>query len=503
MAEKQVVPFILEMRGISKRFDAVQALENVRLNVQAGTIHALIGENGAGKSTLMKILSGSLKPDAGSMLLHTQAYAPDGPRQARHGGVSMIYQELTLAPHLSVEENITLGFENQKLGIIQHQWKDVRDALALLGVTDIDLKTRVMNLSLGQQQLVEIARSLLLKSSIIVMDEPTSSLSSTDTQNLFAAIRRLKNQGVTIIYISHFLEELQEIADDYTVLRDGKSVATGSMRETNLSQLITFMVGRALDDMFPRVPHTIGKTLLSVKNLSHPPAVKNVSLDVHAGEILGIAGLVGSGRTETLRTIFGLDRAHSGSILIHDQEVQVYLHHPRQSLDLGMSMLSENRKEEGLAIDMPVRDNVSFSSLQRFADALGRLHLKKELGTVSQVVDQISLKYYSLLDAVSSLSGGNQQKVALARVLLDGSTVLLFDEPTRGIDVKSKVEIYSFMGNLAAQGFGIVLVSSYLPELFGVCDSLAVMYRGKLSPVKPVNEWSEESVMACATTGNN
>lgn len=492
---------VLQMRGISKRFDAVQALNNVDLNVRPGTVHALIGENGAGKSTLMKILSGSLKADAGSIKLNNSDYTPDGPRQAREHGVSMIYQELTLAPHLTVEENITLGVEKQKYGLVQHQWQEAKQALDLLGSSFIDLKSRVRTLSIAQQQLVEIARSLLLHSRILVMDEPTSSLSQEDTANLFAAIRRLKERGVTIIYISHFLEEIEAIADDFTVLRDGQTVDSGSMKNTSLSQLVTLMVGRSLKEMFPRVPHESGDTILSVKNVSFPPLVKDVSFDLHAGEILGIAGLVGAGRTEVLRSIFGLAPISSGTIEFHQKNKSFFSHHPRHSLDAGMSLVSENRKEEGLAIELPIRDNISFSSLHHFTDALGRLKLKKELENVALSAEQISLKYFSLLDPASSLSGGNQQKAALARILLDGSTILLLDEPTRGIDVKSKVEIYKLIGELASRNYGIVLVSSYLPELFGICDSLAVMHRGRLSAVKPIDAWNEKAVMSWATTG--
>lgn len=497
-----MIPALLEMHAIHKRFDAVVALNNVHLKVSPGTVHAIIGENGAGKSTLMKILSGSLKPDSGNMTLHGQHYAPDGPKQARTAGVNMIYQELTLARHLTVEENITLGVEKHKYSILQHQWREVERALAMLGKSDIDLKTPVSRLSIGRQQLVEIARALLRQSRIIIMDEPTSSLSAEDTQHLFAAINRLKQKGITIIYISHFLEEIQQIADDYTVLRDGENVASGTIRNTTLAQLVTFMVGRSLDEMFPRIPHQIGPVIFSARNIHHPPRVNNVSFELRAGEILGIAGLVGAGRTELLRGIFGLDSAKSGSIRVHDQEfILGGSHFPGRVIKAGVSLLSENRKEEGLAVALPIRDNISFSSLQQFSDKLGRLKLKKENRMVTEVADRVTMKYNRILDPVVSLSGGNQQKVALARILLDGSTILLLDEPTRGIDVKSKVEIYYLIGEFSRQGYGIVIVSSYLPELFGICDSLAVCFRGTLSECRPISAWTEESVMTWATTG--
>ncbi|MBN1478645.1 sugar ABC transporter ATP-binding protein [candidate division KSB1 bacterium] len=497
-----MIPALLQMRAIHKRFDAVVALNDVHLAVSTGTVHAIIGENGAGKSTLMKILSGSLKPDAGSMTLDGHNYAPDGPKQASEAGINMIYQELTLAPHLTVEENITLGVEKQKFSILHHQWREVEEALAMLGKSDLDLKTPVSQLSIGQQQLVEIARALLRKSRIIIMDEPTSSLSAEDTQYLFAAINRLKQKDITIIYISHFLEEIQQIADDYTVLRDGENVASGKTRGTTLSQLVTYMVGRSLDEMFPRKPHQIGTKIFSAKNIHHPPKVNHVTFDLHSGEILGIAGLVGAGRTEMLRCIYGLDGAKSGAIRVHDKNFRLGSRHfPGRPLKAGMSMLSENRKEEGVAITLPIRDNISCSSLKNFADKLGRLKLKKESRMVTKAANRVTMKYNTIMDPVFSLSGGNQQKVALARILLDGSTVLLLDEPTRGIDVNSKVEIYTLIGQFSQQGYGIIIVSSYLPELFGICDSLAVCYRGTLSQTRPISEWTEESVMTWATTG--
>ena len=493
---------LLHMQGISKRFGAVQALQGVDLAVKKGTVHALIGENGAGKSTLMKILAGSLKPDEGAIALGGAQYQPQSPKEGRNQGVSMIYQELNLAPHLTVEENITLGVEKRKFGIIKHQKTAVKDALALLGHAHLDLSIKVEKLGIGQKQIVEIARSLLLKSRIIIMDEPTSSLSQEDTIALFAAIKRLKEQGNTIIYISHFLEEIQEIADEYTVLRDGESVATGSMVGTTLSELVTHMVGRSLEEMFPRVEHNIGDILFQAEHISSPPKVQDVSITLRRGEILGIAGLIGAGRTETMRCLFGLDTARSGTLLFPAVRVDLSSgYSSSQALKSGMSMVSENRQDEGLAENLPIRDNVTLSSLKGFMKKLGFIHLANERDAVLARVSEVSLKFNDYLDPCSSLSGGNQQKVALARILNDGSDVLLLDEPTRGIDVRSKVEIYALIGQLAAAGKGVIMVSSYLPELFGICDTLGVMYRGRLSPVKSIQEWTEESVMSWATTG--
>ncbi len=494
--------YILKMHGIRKAFGAVQALVNVNFNIRPGTVHALIGENGAGKSTLMKILAGSLKPDSGTVELDGKMYAPQSPKDAQSKGVSMIYQELNLAPHLTIEENISLGVEQARYGFIQHQYESVQQALKLLGYQQLDLHRRVDKLSIGQQQIVEIARSLFLGSRIIIMDEPTSSLSKDDMQALFKAIKRLKEQGHTLIYISHFLEEIKEIADDFTVLRDGESVATGAVQDTSLDELVTHMVGRTLDEMFPRIEHNPGDTILRVENLFRKQHVKNISFALRSGEILGIAGLIGAGRTELLRCLLGLDAVESGQIHLRHKTISFPCNYsPQMALKNGISLVSENRKDEGLAESLSIRDNVSMSSIKRFSQQFGLLKLKKERQVVIAKANDLALKYNHYLDPVSSLSGGNQQKVALARVLTDGSDILLLDEPTRGIDVRSKVEIYNLIGRLAAGGKGIVMVSSYLPELFGVCDTLAVMHRGRLSPVKPIAGWTEESVMSWATTG--
>jgi ribose transport system ATP-binding protein len=493
---------ILSMRSISKRFGAVEALVGVDLEVRKGTVHALIGENGAGKSTLMKVLSGSVIPDEGSMVLDGEVYAVRSPRDARDRGVSMIYQELTLAPHLSVLENITLGAERHTVGVIERQDDAATEALRILGHAHLSLSQQVRSLGVGEQQIVEIARSLFSRARLIIMDEPTSSLSREDTEALFAAIRRLRGTGVTVIYISHFLEEVKEISDTYTVLRDGRNVASGRTADAALAQLVTSMVGRTLDEMFPRIPHERGETVLEVNGLHRPPRIRDVSFTLHKGEILGIAGLVGAGRTETLRSLFGLDPADGGHLRCGTQAVKLRKGHtPRASLRMGVGMVSENRKEEGLAGSLSIRDNITLSSLDSHAGLAGILDLAKELSTALRQAETLGLKYGDILDPCGSLSGGNQQKVVLARMLAAGSEILLLDEPTRGIDVGSKVEIYALIGRLAAAHKAVVMVSSYLPELLGVCDTLAVMYRGTMSRVRPVHDWSEETVMALATTG--
>ncbi|MBN1893734.1 sugar ABC transporter ATP-binding protein [bacterium] len=495
--------FLLEMRGIHKCFGAVQALADVDLRVRRGSVHALIGENGAGKSTLMKILSGSLQPDRGSMLLDGRSYRVHSPGDARSSGVSMIYQELTLTPHQTVEENITLGAEKSRFGLLQSQSGDVHGALDQLGYGTLKTDAKVQNLSVGVQQIVEIARSLFLQARLLIMDEPTSSLSAEDTRSLFDVIRRLREKGVTVIYISHFLEEVQEIADAYTVLRDGRSVAAGSMSGTALSKLVTAMVGRPLEEMFPRTQHRMGPLAFEVEHLSGPPRVQDVSFSVHAGEILGIAGLIGSGRTEMLRCLYGVSPAESGSVKVRGRDLNLHGHSAGSAIRLSMGLVSEDRKNEGLAVGLPIRDNMSLSSLGRYVRRRGAgwIDGKREIRDVRGRSKDLSIKYRSIMDTCVSLSGGNQQKVVLGRILMEGGDILFLDEPTRGIDVKSKVEIYSLIGRLAAEGKAVVMVSSYLPELFGICDTLAVMHRGRLSPLRPVREWTEERVMAWATTG--
>jgi ribose transport system ATP-binding protein len=495
---------LLQLKGISKAFGATQALRDVDLTVRRGEVHALIGENGAGKSTLMKILSGAYRADEGTILFRGQPCVISSPSAGRALGIAMIYQELTLAPHMTVEENLTLGLERTTFGFVRHQRERIRHALGLLQHPDLPLKALVRSLAIGLQQIVEIARALMSEAQIIIMDEPTSSLSAADTQALFAAIRRLKQAGIAIIYISHFLEEVAEVADSFTVLRDGQSVGAGRMADTDISHIIEMMVGRTLKEMFPRTEHEIGGLLLRVEGLEGSPIPRGVSFDLRRGEILGIAGLVGAGRSETLRRIFGLDRAERGMVTVADRTpTALRAMRPRRAHRMKMDFLSENRKAEGLAAGLTVAANMTLSSLSRFARlrGWGLLSLRKERTAVENRIREMDIRCQGTNQRVLYLSGGNQQKVAIGRILQQGSDVILLDEPTRGIDVGSKVEIYRLIGRLAAAGKGIVFVSSYLPELLGICDTLAVMHRGEMSPVKPVGEWTEHEIMRVATSG--
>jgi len=490
------------MRGVSKSFGASRALDQVSLQVHGGEVLALLGENGAGKSTLMKILSGAYRPDLGEMTLDGFPYAPRGPREARRLGVAMIYQELTLAPHLTVEANVMLGQERTAAGFVrrgEHR-RLVSQALALLEHSEIRLDAVAGGLSVGAQQLVEVARALVADARVIVFDEPTSSLTERDAERLFAMIERLRGQGLAVIYISHFLEEVRRIAQRYTVLRDGRSVASGPVAGTTMAAMIGQMVGRDLTELFPRVPHEPGESILELSALCCRPRPRKADLVLRRGEILGVAGLVGAGRTELLRAIFGLDRVQSGEVRVRG--IPSRSASPRLRIRQGLGFLSEDRKAEGLALGRSIEDNLTYPALSPYS-RWGWLALKRRRKEVTAWMAKLRIKARSPVQSIGDLSGGNQQKVAIARLLHQQADVLLLDEPTRGIDVGSKAEIYQLIGDLAAQGKAIILVSSYLPELFGICDRLAVMARGVLSDARPVSAWTEHAVMEIATGGES
>ena len=496
----ETAPAFFVLRGVSKRFGAVRALRHVDITVHAGEVHALVGENGAGKSTLMKILAGAYRPDGGSISIDGQPYEVHSPDEARSRGVAMIYQELTLAPHMSVAQNLVLGAETSRFGFVRDPRERMRETLALLGHGDLDLDLPVRELNIGTQQIVEIARALMFDARLVIMDEPTSSLSGADTEALFGVIRRLADSGIAVIYISHFLEEITRLADRVTVLRDGESVGTGAMADFTLEDIVRLMVGRDLADMFPRVPHEIGEAVLTVRDVSGKGTPVRASLTLHRGEILGIAGLVGSGRSETIRSLFGLHPARAGTVTVGGRTLTISALTPAKSLAAGMDLLSENRKDEGLATSLPVAFNTCLSSLRRLS-TWGFLPRHAERRIAENWCRDLAIKCHDTLLPAGHLSGGNQQKVALARILHHDSDVLFLDEPTRGIDVGSKAEICRLVGSLAARGKAIIVVSSYLPELLGICDTLAVMYRGVLSPVRPVSEWTQDRIMLFASSG--
>jgi len=490
---------MLQMTGISKRFGATQALREVSFSARAGEVLALIGENGAGKSTLMKILSGAHLPDAGRMELNGRPYSPRSPHAARLAGVAMIYQELNLAPDLSVEDNILLGQEQRRFGFLNRGSgrRLVGEALELLGRPDLPLARPVRTLSIGAQQLVEIARALVFDARLIVFDEPTSSLTQHDAEHLFEVIRKLKSSGRAIIYISHFLEEIRAVCDHFVVLRDGQVVGNGSLADTSEAEIVRLMVGRNVDQLFPQIEHQPGEVVLDIEKLSGDEAPTDVSLQLRRGEILGLAGLVGAGRTELLRALFGLDPVQSGSISVAARKIRPA---PKSAIRAGLGFVSEDRKSEGLAQDRSIADNMTLSYLKPYSRG-GWLNLRRRRQAAGKWMERLQIKALSLQQPIASLSGGNQQKVALARALHQDADVLLLDEPTRGIDVGTKVEIYRLIGELAAAGKAIIFVSSYLPELLAVCDRVGVMSRGRLRQVRPAFQWSEESLMHLATGG--
>lgn len=491
-------PPLLRMSGVSHRFGATQALDDVSLAVAAGEVRALVGENGAGKSTLMKILAGVLRPQAGRLEVNGQPFAPRRPVDALAAGVAMIYQELNLAGHLSVEANILLGQERTWGGWLRarEQRRLARAALARLGRAEIPLDLPVERLALARQQLIEIARALASQARVIVFDEPTSSLAEDDVAELFRVVRELAGSGLAVIYISHFLEELAQLAQTYSVLRDGRLVAEGRLDQTTLDELVRAMVGRQLTELFPRVPHDRGEPLVEVRDWSGPRAPRDVSFTLHRGEIFGLAGLVGAGRSRLVRGLYGLEPVAAGRLSVAGADYTA--RGTRARLRAGLGLVSENRKEEGLALELSIADNLTLSRLEQHARA-GWLDLGSRDRAVSGWLARVLCKAAGPAQVVGELSGGNQQKVALARLLHQQADVLLLDEPTRGIDIAAKADLYRQIGELAADGRAILMISSYLPELLNVCDTLGVMCRGQLREVRPAARWTEEQVMHVAT----
>lgn len=495
---------ILRLREVKKHFGATRALDGLDLALERGEVHALIGENGAGKSTLMNILSGALKADGGSMELNGLPYRPLNTVEARYSGISLIHQELMLAPHLTVAENILMGIENSRFGWLDRKALNKRtsETLADFDHSDIGPETMVGELSIAAQQVVEICRAIAANSAIILMDEPTSSLPRDDVQRLFEQIRRLRSRGITIIYISHFLEEIREIADSFTVLRDGKSVAAGKIGDVTDDFLISQMVGRPADNLFPdRRGNEAGATVLEVKELSAPPTLNSASFELKSGEILGIAGLMGSGRSDLVRTIFRLDNANSGKVKIKGEMTAAGNGTTEKRIVQGVGYLSEDRKSEGLALSLTIADNVTmtrFSKCSRY----GWLDLSLQKQQTDNVISDVGIKAASPAQRVGALSGGNQQKAAIGRLVYQDADILLLDEPTRGVDIGSKAQVYETIARLANEGKAILMISSYLPELFGMCDRLAVMCRGRLSATRPIGEWTPETVMQAAISGD-
>lgn len=484
----------LEMRGIRKSFGPQVALSGVSLKLAAGEVHALVGENGAGKSTLMKILSGAYQPDGGEMWVDGIPYAPTNPSEARRRGVGMIYQELSIAPHLTVAENIFLGIEPLQGLLINHYKMQVEaeKTLQSLGHANIDVNSLAGELSVSQQQIIEIARALSMGCKIIVFDEPTSSLAQADVARLFDLIDTLAQRGLSIIYISHFLEEVRRLSTRLTILRDGASVSVHETKAVDDTKIVAEMVGREVKDLYPRSPRKLGPVLLDAVI----PGRGRMTL--RRGEVVGLCGLVGAGRTEFLRAIFGLDSAEGKKITVNaDQSTS----NPRTNWQAHLGLVSENRKEEGLALDLSIGDNVCLPSLKNLGQWGFISPTERNRHTVKWISD-LGIRCQSPEQAIGNLSGGNQQKAAIARLLEADCDILLLDEPTRGIDIAAKAKIYEVINRLVTDPKNpraVLMVSSYLPELLGVCDRIAVVCRGQIGQAIPVNETDSEKLMRAAT----
>jgi len=489
---------LLQMKGIYKHYPGVVALADVNFELYAGEVHCLLGENGAGKSTLMKILSGAIKKDSGSLYIEGKEIEFNSPADAQKYGISMIYQEFKLVPELSVAENILLGNEptRGRLPLVDHKKMqlDAQEILAQLG-EEIPTATRVSFLGMAQRQIVEIARALSRQVKILAMDEPSASLSQNELERLFAVIRKLKTEGVGIIYISHRLEEVFEIGDRLTVLRDGKFIHSCPVSETDRRNLIRWMVGRELEQEFPRIEPDREEEVLRIEGLSSG-ILRDVNLSVYRGEILGLAGLVGAGRTELARVIFGADPKDKGRIFLEGEEISART--PREAIDLGIGLLTEDRNKYGLIMQLNVRENISLSNLRQVT---GRFFINQaEENSVAEKFKQaLRIRTPSIDQKVENLSGGNRQKVILARWLFTKSKLLIFDEPTAGIDVGVKLEIYNLINQLAKEGIGIIVISSDLPELLGICHRLAVMWEGSITGILSSQEATQERVMTLAT----
>ncbi|HEX7683731.1 MAG TPA: sugar ABC transporter ATP-binding protein [Trinickia sp.] len=490
---------ILRLEGIVKRFPGVLALDGIRLDLRAGEVHAVCGENGAGKSTLMKIISGQYLPDEGVIRYRGQPVRFESTSQAQAAGIAIIHQELNLVPHLSVAENLYLARE-PKRGPFVDTRKLNADAVRCLQRIGLDVPptTLVGTLSIAQQQMVEIAKALSFDSTVLIMDEPTSSLTESETVQLFRIIQELRAAGVAILYISHRLDEMAQIVDRVTVMRDGRHISTDDFAAVTVNDIVARMVGRSLDDAYPARQSTpTQEVLLGVRNLRRDGVFGPVSFDLRKGEILGFAGLMGAGRTEVARAIFGADRPDEGSIDLHGERVTI--RSPREAIRHGIAYLSEDRKQEGLALGMSVAANITLSNVAGISSRAGFLRFEEEAEIARRYVHDLAIRTPSIEQRVRNLSGGNQQKVVIGKWLYRGSKILFFDEPTRGIDVGAKFAIHGLMDRLAAQGVGVVLISSELPELLGMTDRIAVFHEGCITAVLETKQTSQEEIMHFAS----
>ena len=489
---------ILEMKGICKSFPGVKALDMVDFELHPGEIHALIGENGAGKSTLMKVLTGIYKPDSGRITLRGKPFQAQNPKHAEQNGISMIYQEFNLLPHLTVAENIFVAREPKKLGgLLIDDRRMIAETQKLLDSLDLTISPtqKVMRLSVAEMQMVEIAKALFSRSDILILDEPTSALAENEVNKLFDILQRLRQQKVAIIYISHRLEEFEHIVDRITVLRDGQYIATRDWADITVPEMISMMVGRSLTEQYPARHARIGDVVLEARNFSNKK-LKGVSLSVRSGEVLGMAGMMGAGRTEFARAIYGADRITSGELYMNGKRIQV--HSPSDAIENNIVYLPEDRKKSGLLLDQSVQMNILLASLGKCASH-GIVNEKDCNRVVQEKVDSLSVKTPSYSQWVKFLSGGNQQKVLIGRWLCLDSKVVIFDEPTRGIDVGAKYEVYTLINRMAETGAAVIMISSEMSEILGLSDRIAVMYEGQMVGEITREEATQEKVLNMAS----
>ncbi|MCL4266316.1 MAG: sugar ABC transporter ATP-binding protein [Anaerolineae bacterium] len=491
-------PPVIQMQDVSKSFGGVRALNNVSIAVFPGEVHALLGENGAGKSTLIKTMTGVYQPDSGGIYFRGELVRFNGPRDAQQMGIGAIYQEPSLFPDLDIAENILAGRQPVSGGRINWRamYREARELLQQLGV-HLDPRTKARNLSVAQQQTVEIARALSLNAQLLIMDEPTSSLTLTEVEELFRIIRQLRQAGTAVIFISHRLEELFAVADRVTILRDGNYVGTREMAGVKTGELIQMMVGREVNELFPKQAAPMGKTMLEVKGLTAAGRFENVSFALRAGEILGVAGLIGAGRTDVARALFGIQPVSAGDIAIEGREVTIQ--NPRQAMKLGLAFVPEDRQHHGLVLPMNIAANITLPILSRFTRTGGWLRERAARQVAVAAARKLEVKSAGIGQKARELSGGNQQKVVLAKWLETNPRILILDEPTRGIDVGTKAAVHQLMSDLANQGVAILMISSELPEILGMSDRILVMREGHITGEYKRAEATQEKIMASAT----
>lgn len=487
---------ILELHGITKIFPGVKALDQVHFELKAGEIHALMGENGAGKSTFIKVIMGVHQAEEGEMLLDGQKVHFKSTRDAQKAGIAAIYQHVTAYPHLTVAENIFVGHLKKRAGVVQ--WRQMyQEADALLRELNADFGSRELmgNLSVAQQQMVEIAKALSLKARIIIMDEPTAALTKRESEELYRITRKLRDEGKSIIFISHRFEDMYALASRVTVFRDARYIGTYDVNSITNADLITAMVGREIKDLFPKPEVEIAEEVLRVERLSRTGYFRDVSFSVHRGEILGLTGLVGARRTEVVQTIFGAEDLTSGKIYLNGKQVRIKS--PSEAMKLGIGLLPENRQIEGLILDWGIGQNITLTELNRFVHGLF-INEKQENTSAKTLAEEVDTKAVSVFDKASSLSGGNQQKVVVAKALGSDFKVLILDEPTKGVDVGAKAAIYEIMGQLAQQGYAIIMISSEMPEILGMCDRIVVMCEGRVTGELLRQDATQEKILELA-----